>query len=195
MIDRKKLDMMEENGGAAALKYRDELGAELQATVNDTLQAVNAYFDNVKIKKRAISERVDSLREECSRLESCISDYGPKLAAATISGDSAALETIQRELSELEANKAATEAQIELLSKVQITGDADLYNKANKLSEKLTEVNRETMANFSALAAFADKQIDLWRQVSNFSAILGNTVPLRSVLSRVHDMQQDYEGQ
>lgn len=43
MIDRKKLDLMEENGGAAALKYRDELGAELQATVNDTLQAVNDY--------------------------------------------------------------------------------------------------------------------------------------------------------
>lgn len=194
MLDRKKLDQMEEHGGAAALKYRDELGNALQTAVNDTVKAVNAYFDNVKDKRAAIAERVAALRDECSRLDEQISSFGPALAEATISGNAAALETIQRDLAELEANRAATVAQIDLLEKVQIRGDEDLYRKAREAAKEMERVNRETMADLSALSTFADKQIDLWRQVSNFSTVSMNTVPLRSVLSRVTDMQRDYEG-
>lgn len=194
MIDRKKLDQMEEHGGAAALKYRDELGEGLQTAVNNTVKAVNNYFDNVKDKRAAIVDRVATLREECSRLDEQISSFGPALAEATISGNAAALETIQRELAELEANRAATAAQIDLLEKVQIRGDEDLYRKAREAAKDMERVNRETMADLSALSTFADKQIDLWRQVPNFSTVSMNTVPLRSVLSRVADMQRDYEG-
>ena len=195
MIDRKKLDQMEDNGGAAALKMRDKLGADLQAAVNNTVMAVNAYFDNVRDKRRTISERVEDLRAECSRLDEQISDFGPSLAQATIAGEHSALDTIQRELAELEANKAATAAQIDLLEKVQIKGDDDLYSKAIEAEEEMKRVNRETMADLSALSSFADKQIDLWRKVTNFSMVSGNTVPLRSVLSRVENMQRNYEGE
>lgn len=194
MLDRAKLDQIEEHGGAAALKYRDELGEGLQTAVNNTVKAVNNYFDNVKDKRAAIVDRVATLREECSRLDEQISSFGPALAEATISGNATALETIQRELAELEANKAATAAQIDLLEKVQIRGDEDLYRKAREAAKDMERVNRETMADLSALSTFADKQIDLWRQVPNFSTVSMNTVPLRSVLSRVADMQRDYEG-
>lgn len=194
MLDRAKLDQIEEHGGAAALKYRDELGEGLQTAVNNTVKAVNNYFDNVKDKRAAIVDRVATLREECSRLDEQISSFGPALAEATISGNAAALETIQRELAELEANRAATAAQIDLLEKVQIRGDEDLYRKAREAAKDMERVNRETMADLSALSTFADKQIDLWRQVPNFSTVSMNTVPLRSVLSRVADMQRDYEG-
>ena len=94
----------------------------------------------------------------------------------------------------METNRAATVAQIDLLEKVQIRGDEELYRKANEAAKEMERVNRETTADLSALSAFADKQIDLWRQVSNFSRVSMNTVPLRSVLSRVEDMQRDYEG-
>ena len=194
MLDRAKLDKIEEHGGAAALKYRDELGEGLQTAVNNTVKAVNNYFDNVKDKRAAIVDRVATLREECSRLDEQISSFGPALAEATISGNAAALETIPRELAELEANRAATAAQIDLLEKVQIRGDEDLYRKAREAAKDMERVNRETMADLSALSTFADKQIDLWRQVPNFSTVSMNTVPLRSVLSRVADMQRDYEG-
>lgn len=195
MIDRKKLDQMEEYGGAVALKMRDKLGEGLQTAVNNTVTAVRAYFDNVKDKRAAIAERVAALRDECSQLDEQISSFGPALAEATISGNTAALETIQRDLAELEANRAATAAQIDLLEKVQIRGDEELYRKANEAAKEMERVNRETMADLSALSTFADKQIDLWRQVPNFSMVSGNTVPLRSVLSRVEDMQRDYEGE
>ena len=194
MLDRAKLDQIEEHGGAAALKYRDELGEGLQTAVNNTVKAVNNYFDNVKDKRAAIVDRVATLREECSRLDEQISSFGPALAEATIAGNAAALETIQRDLAELEANRAATAAQIDLLEKVQIRGDEDLYRKAREAAKDMERVNRETMADLSALSTFADKQIDLWRQVPNFSTVSMNTVPLRSVLSRVADMQRDYEG-
>lgn len=195
MIDRKKLDQMEEHGGAAALKYRDELGNALQTAVNNTVKAVSAYFDDARDKRAAIADRVAALRDECSRLDEQISDFGPSLAQATIAGDRSALDTIQRDLAELETNRAATVAQIDLLEKVQIRGDEDLYRKAREAAKEMERVNRETMADLSALSTFADKQIDLWRQVPNFSMVSGNTVPLRSVLSRVEDMQRDYEGE
>ena len=161
MLDRAKLDQIEEHGGAAALKYRDELGEGLQTAVNDTVKAVNAYFDDVRDKRAAIADRVAALRSECSRLDEQISSFGPALAEATISGNAAALETIQRDLAELEANRAATAAQIDLLEKVQIRGDEELYRKANEAAKEMERVNRETMADLSALSTFADKQIDL----------------------------------
>lgn len=195
MLDRAKLDQMEDGGAAAAMKYRDELGAGFQAAVNDTVKALNAYFDDVKGKRRAISERVDALQEELSNLETSISDYGPALAQATISGDGAALESIQREIADLEANKAAVSAQIDLLSKVQITGDADLYSEANELADKLETVNRETLADLAALGSFAEKQAALWHKVANFSEISGNMVPVRSVLARVKDMRKDFSAE
>lgn len=195
MLDRKKLDQMEDCGAVAAMKYRDMLGMEIQTAVNDTVTALNAYFDDVKGKQRAISERVDALREEHADLEAEISAFGPKLAQATISGDGAALESIQREIADLEANKAAVSAQIDLLSKVQITGDADLYSEANKLADKLETVNRETLADLAALGSFAEKQAALWHEVANFSEISGNTVPVRSVLVRVKDMRKDFSAE
>lgn len=95
MIDRKKLDQMEDCGAVAAMKYRDKLGMEIQNAVNDTVTALNNYFDDVRAKRNAISERVDALRAEHADLEVEISSFGPKLAQATISGDGAALESIQ----------------------------------------------------------------------------------------------------
>lgn len=192
MLDRAKLDQMEDCGAVAAMKYRDKLGMEIQNAVNDTVTALNTYFDDVREKRNAISERVDALRSEHADLEAEISSFGPKLAQATISGDGAALESIQREIADLEANKAAVSAQIDLLSKVQITGDADLYSAANKLADKLETVNRETMADIAALGAFAEKQAALWHKVSDFSTISGNMVPIRSVISRVADMRRDF---
>ena len=44
MLDRAKLDQMEDCGAVAAMKYRDELGAGFQSAVNDTVKALNAYF-------------------------------------------------------------------------------------------------------------------------------------------------------
>lgn len=100
MLDRARLDQMEESGAAAAMKYRAELEKAVQAVKNDTSHAAKAYFDNVKEKRQAISKRVEALRAECKDLEEEVSSFGPKLARATISGDGSALESIQREIAE-----------------------------------------------------------------------------------------------
>lgn len=194
MLDRARLDQMEESGAAAAMKYRAELEKAVQAVKNDTSHAVKSYFDNVKEKRQAISRRVEALRAECKDLEEEVSSFGPKLARATISGDGSALESIQREIAELEANKAAAAAQIDLLSAVHVTGDEDLYRKASELAVKLEAVNREVLAALSALAVFAEKQVSLWREVMNFSSVgAAATLPASAILAEAEKMRQDFE--
>lgn len=123
MIDREKLELLEKNGGAAGLKLRDELAAAMEEQVSGVSHAVAAYFDDVAQRKRRIADRVNDLRKQREDLENRIAAYGPRLASVTISGDTETMNTIRRELADMEANKAALSSQIELLGSVTVHGD------------------------------------------------------------------------
>lgn len=192
MIDRKKLDQMEEQGAAAALQYRGELSAELGDSVSSTYAAVNAYFTDQKKRAAAIADRMEALRTEISDMEERISSLGPALAQATISGDSAALDAIQKEIAELEAQKAANKAQIELLGNAHVSGDEALYQAADEAAEKMEATYREKIADLNALVTFANKQVSLWARVADLSSLGGDTIPVSAVRSRVADMRRDF---
>ena len=193
MIDREKLELLEKNGGAAALRLRDELTATIQEQVGGVSRAVSDYFDDVAQRKRRIADRVNDLRAQREDLETEIAAYGPRLADVTISGDTEAMNTIQRELADMEANKAALSSQIELLGGVAVHGDEGLFHRADELAEAMEREYGAIMADLQELVSFANKQIELWASVAKLSNVGGNIIPISSIRGRVTQMRQDFQ--
>lgn len=193
MIDQVKMNQLKEHGGAAALELRAEMFSALKARTDETMQAVNAYFSDKKEKVAAIADRIEELEAQREALEEEVAAMGPDLAAATISGDVNTLEQIQGKLTDLEARKAATSAQVELLNGVSVAGDETLFNAASEKARALDQFWTETMDDLSALASFANEQVSLWRQVANLSTLGGDVLPRNTVFSWVRDMQKDFQ--
>ena len=194
MLDQTKMNQFKENGGAAALDMRGEMLSALKGQISGTMQAVNAYFEDRKVKAAAIENRIEELKDQQAAMEAKVADYGPRLAEATISANSAALGVIQQELSQLEASKAAVGAQIGLLSGVSVAGDEALFNEADKQARALAAFWTETQADLSALSAFASEQVSLWSQVANTSMLGGDLMPRNAVFSQVERMRKDFDG-
>lgn len=193
MLDQKKMDRFKECGGDAALKLRGELVTALQDRITGTVQAVNAYFESRRKSEMAISGRIKELESQRAELEKKVSSFGPELAAATISGDSDTLEKIQVQLTDLEARRAATSAQIELLSGVSVAGDEGLFTEADEKARDLAAFWSEVQIDLSTLSAFADGQIAVWAKVAKSSTMGGNIMPRKSVFDRVAEMRKDFE--
>lgn len=193
MLDQKKMDRFKECGGSAALELRGELTAALKDKISETLQAVNSYFSDRKEKEKAIAARIEELEDQQEDLEAKVAEYGPRLAEATISGNSAALGVIQTELEGLESKKAAIAAQIGLLSGVTVSGDKERFTVADEKARALDRFWTETQADLSALSAFANSQITLWSQVANLSTLGGDIMPRRSVFREVEEMRRDFQ--
>lgn len=192
MLDVKTVEKFKENGADAALKLRGELVTALQDRITGTVQAVNAYFDNKQAKAAAITDRIEELKDQQEDLEAKVADYGPRLAEATISDNSAALGVIQTELESLESKKAAISAQIGLLSGVSVAGDEALFNEADEKARALAAFWTATQADLSALSAFASEQMNAWSQVARVSGLGGDILPRNAVFSRVEEMRRDF---
>lgn len=193
MLDQKKMNRFKECGGSAALELRGELTAALKDKISETLQAVSGYFSDRKEKEKAIAARIEELKDQQEDLEAKVAEYGPRLAEATISGNSAALGVIQTELANLEAQKAAVGAQIGLLSGVTVSGDKERFTVADEKARALDRFWTETQADLSALSAFANSQITLWSQVADLSTLGGDIMPRRSVFREVEEMRRDFQ--
>lgn len=92
--------------------------------------AIDAYYAGAVKVEDTVKRRLNALTAQQRRINSEISAIGPALTQATISGDNAQLKQIQAKLSELEAQKAATATQIEMLSASQFPNDTRLYKEA-----------------------------------------------------------------
>ena len=193
MLDQSKMNKFKECGGAAALELRGEMVSALKDRISETVQAVNSYFSDKRAKAEAIADRIEELEEQKAEMEAKVDGYGPRLAEATISGNSAALGIIQQELTSLESQKAAIAAQIGLLSGVSVTGDKALFNEADEKARALDRFWTETLADLSALSAFANSQITLWSQVADLSTLGGDIMPRRSVFREVEEMRRDFQ--
>lgn len=193
MIDQAKMNQFKEHGAAAALELRGEIATALKDRINETMQAVNVYFSDRKKREMAIADRIEALKDQKTELEERVADYAPRLANATLSGDSADLENIQVELTNLEAQKSAIAAQIGLLSGVAVSGDKELFTAADEMARALDQFWTESMDDLSALSAFANSQITLWSQVANLSTLGGDIMPRRSVFGGVEEMRRDFQ--
>lgn len=192
MLDQTKMNKFKECGGSAALELRGEIIDALKRQINETVQAVNGYFSDKQEKEAAITARIEELKDQQEALEAKVAEYGPRLAEATISGNSAALGVIQTELANLEAQKTAVGAQIGLLSGVAVSGDEALFNEADEKARALAAFWTENQADISALSAFASEQVSLWSQVANTSMLGGDLMPRNAVFSRVEEMRRDF---
>lgn len=193
MIDQVKMNQLKEHGGAAALELRAEMFSALKARTDETMKAIGIYFSDKKEKVAAIAGRIEELEAQREALEAEVAAMGPDLAAATISGDINTMEQIQGKLTDLEARKAATSAQVELLNGVSVAGDETLFNAADEKARALDQFWTESMDDLSALASFADEQVSLWRQVANLSTLGGDLLPRNTVFAWVRDMQKDFQ--
>ena len=193
MLDQKKMDRFKECGGSAALELRGEIIDALKRQINETVQAVNSYFSNKQEKAAAITDRIEELKDQQEDLEAKVAEYGPRLAEATISGNSAALGVIQTELEGLESKKAAISAQIGLLSGVAVSGDEGLFHEADENARALAALWTETQGDLSALSAFASEQVNAWSQVARVSGLGGDILPRNAVFSRVDEMRKDFQ--
>lgn len=193
MIDRKKMDRFKECGAAAALELRGEMVSALKDRINETMKVVNSYFSDKQAKAAAITARIEELKDQQEDLEAKVAEYGPRLAEATISGNSAALGVIQTELANLEAQKAAVGAQIGLLSGVAVSGDEGLFHEADEKARALAALWTETQGDLSALSAFASEQVTAWSQVARVSGLGGDILPRNAVFSRVDEMRKDFQ--
>lgn len=192
MLDAKRMEIFKENGADAALKLRGELVTALQERITGTMRGVNTYFDSRRKSETAISGRIKELESQREGLEEKVASFGPKLAAATISGDSDTLEKIQEQLTALEARKAATIAQIELLSGVSVAGDKELFTEADRQARELDQFWTEIIGDLSSLSTFASEQMNAWYQVAGVSGLGGNILPRNAVFSRVDEMRKDF---
>ena len=147
MLDQKKMDRFKQSGASAALELREEIIAGLKGQISDTMQAINGYFADREKRQKAISDRIEALKNQREALEAEVAAIGPRLAAATISGDVNTLEQIQSRLTDLEAQKAAISAQIELLSGVSVAGDKELFGKADEKARSLDQFWTDTLAD------------------------------------------------
>lgn len=193
MLDTKRMEIFKENGADAALKLRGELVTALQERITGTMRAINSYFDDKQTKAAAITDRIEAMKDQKAELESEVAGYGPRLAEATISGNSAILESIQAELTDLEAKKAAISAQIELLSGVSVAGDKALFDEADRKARALDQFWTATLADLSALSAFASEQMNAWSQVARASGLCGDILPRNAVFSRAEAMRADFQ--
>lgn len=192
MLDAKRMERIKENGADAALKLRGELVTALQDRITGTMRAINSYFDDKQMKAAAIADRIEEMREQKAELEAEVAEYGPRLANATLSGDSADLKTIQEEITNLEAQKSALDAQIGLLGGVAVSGDKGLFHEADAKAQDLAAFWTEVQSDLSALSAFASEQAVLWSQVANTSMLGGDLMPRNAVFSRVDEMRKDF---
>lgn len=192
MIDQKKLDSFKKHGGAAALELRGEIIDALKDRISETMRVINDYFNSRKEKEAAIAARIGELEDQRAELEERVDGYGPRLAEATISGNSAALGVIQTELEGLESKKAAISAQIGLLTGVAVSGDEGLFHEADEKARALAALWTETQGDLSALSAFASEQVTAWSQVARVSGLGGDILPRNAVFSRVDEMRQDF---
>lgn len=193
MLDQTKMNQFKENGGSVALELRGEIIDALKCQINETVQAVNAYFSDKQAKAAAITARIEELKDQQEDLEAKVAEYGPRLANATISGNSAALGVIQTELTNLEAQKAAVGAQIGLLSGVTVSGDKERFTVADEKARALAAFWTEVQGDLSALSAFASEQVNAWSQVARVSGLGGDILPRNAVFSRVDEMRRDFQ--
>ena len=192
MLDAKRMEQFKENGADAALKLRGEMVAALQDRITGTMRAINSYFNDKQTKAAAITDRIEEMREQKAELEEQVGGYGQRLANATLSGDSADLKTIQEEITSLEAQKSALDAQIGLLGSISIAGDESLFTEADKQARDLAAFWTATQADLSALSALASEQMNAWSQVARVSGLGGDILPRNAVFSRVDEMRKDF---
>lgn len=164
-VTQKAIDAVSEHGAAAIAAILSKLKEERQTAAAETQKAVDAYFTDVAKREAALKEKVNELNGQKEALASKIKSMEPMLVNATISGDSEALTKVQNMIADIEAQKAAVAAQIELLSNTRVPGSKELLDAVEAKEKTLGEVRAVEGAIQQQIKDIAEHECDVWDKI------------------------------
>lgn len=164
------LKKAKEDGAEAVRSALEELRQENQAITAEAQAAYDAYFADVGQRKVRIKQRIETLGQERDTLSEKIRTMLPRLVAATVEGDTDTVSRIQGSMADIEAQKAALTAQIELLTGAKAPGSKELFQAAASKLEELRAANERYRAAVGAIHDFAREQLELWERIEDDTA-------------------------
>ncbi|MBM6897760.1 hypothetical protein H9X86_10380 [Pseudoflavonifractor capillosus] len=173
------LGVVKEHGAEEVKSILEKMRQENEALRTEAQAAKSAYFADVKRREDRIKQRVEALSHENDTLAEKILAMRPGLVAATVNGDASTVDKIQREIADIEAQKAAVVTQIDLLSGANVPGNEELFRVAD---EKLRELNEDSLRLREIkkmVFEFAGEQEELWNRLkedNSYYNLAGGTV-------------------
>ena len=164
------LNAAKEHGAEAVRDFFAELRQENQAITAEAQAAYDAYFADVRQREARIRQRVEALGQERDVLSEKIRTMRPALVAATVEGDTGTVSRIQGDMADIEAQKAALTAQIELLSDAKVPGSKELFQAADSKLKELRAANERYRVAVGAIHDFAGEQLELWERIEDDTA-------------------------
>ncbi len=164
-VTQKAIDAVAEHGADAIAAILSKLKEERQAAAVETQKAVDAYFADVAKRETALKEKVNELNGQKEALASKIKSMEPMLVNATISGDSEALTKVQGVIADIEAQKAAVAAQIELLCNACVPGSKELLDAVEAKEKTLGEVCAVEFTIQQQIKAIAEHEHNVWGKI------------------------------
>lgn len=164
-VTQKAIDSVARHGADAVAAILSKLKEEGQAVAMEAQKAVEAYFADVAKREAALKAKVDELSGQKETLASKIKSMEPMLVNATISGDSEALARVQGAIADIEAQKAAVAAQIELLANARVPGSKELLDAVEAKEKMLGEFQAVESAIQQQIKAIAEHEHDVWDEI------------------------------
>lgn len=164
------LKKAKEDGAEAVRSALEELRQENQAITAGARAAYDAYFADVRQRETKIRQRVEALGQERDALSEKVRAMRPALVAATVEGDTDTVSRIQGDMADIEAQKTALTAQIELLSDAKVPGSKELFRAADSKLKELRVANERYRAAVKAINNFAGEQLELWERIEDDTA-------------------------
>ena len=164
------LNTAKEHGAEAVRAAFAELRQENQAITAEAQAAYEVYFADVRQREVKIRQKVEALGQERDALSEKARAMRPALVAATVEGDTDTVSRIQGDMADIEAQKAALTAQIELLSDAKVPGSKELFQAADSKLKELRAANERYKAAVGAIHDFAGEQLELWERIEDDTA-------------------------
>ena len=164
------LSVAKEHGAEAVKDAFAELCQENHKITAEAQAAYDAYFADVRQREAKIRQKVEALVQERDTLSEKIRTMRPALVAATVEEDTDTVSRIRGAMADIEAQKAALTAQIELLTGAKALGSKELFQAAASKLEELRAANERYRAAVGAIHDFAREQLELWERIEDDTA-------------------------
>lgn len=128
-------------------------------------KASKAYFADIEIRKNNINNQIKALEMQKDVTFASIEGIRPLLMEATASGNVERIKELQSKMTELKANEAALDAQIEFLYTTPIPGNNELFEIAKGLNDTLEANGQGYHSICKKTSALAKEQVEIWQEI------------------------------
>ena len=128
-------------------------------------KASKAYFADIEIRKNNINNQIKALEMQKDETFASIKSIRPLLMEATASGNEEKIKELQSKLTELKANEAALDAQIEIFYTTPIPGNNELFEIAKGLNDTLEANSQSYHGICKKTSALAKEQAKIWQEI------------------------------